>query len=194
MLNAMLTKLVAVVTGLIIGTSSVSAATITITEAHISGDFSTINVSSNITGFADTGDIANQFAILGLQNSANLEEAIAFAELTGYPSTGQSTPDHPVPSPPPPGTRTISIVSAIVDHVLNQFTVTGVLLGDWNVTQASDYTVILGLQNNNNGEESITFANSVTISAPSRFGVASLALFLLTTAGIGAVRRHSIPS
>lgn len=193
MLDSMLRNLAVVVTGLIIGASSVSAATITVTEAHISGDFSTISVSSDITGFTDTGDIANQFAILGLQNFGNQEEAIAFAALTGYPSTGQSTPDHPIP-PPPPSSRTISIVSAIVDHVLNQFTVTGVLLGDWNVTQASDYTVILGFQNNNNGEESIAFANDVTISAPSNFGVASLALFLLTTAGIGAVRRRYIPS
>ena len=192
MLDSMLRRLrIATAVLHTIGASSFSAATITVTEAQISGDFSAINVSSDITGFANTGDIANHFAILGLQNFANQEEAIGFASLTGYPSTGQSTPDHPIPPPPAPGTRTISIISAIVDHTLDRFTVTGILQGDWNVTQASDYTVILGLQNNNNGEESITFANSVTISAPSTFGVAGLALLVLATAGTGGIRRQN---
>lgn len=175
-----------------LGHAGVSAATITVTEAHISGGFSTIDISSDITGFADTGDIANQFAILGLQNATNGEEAISFSLLTGYPSTGQSTPDHPIPPPPGGSSRTITIISAIVDHTLDTFTLHGVLQGDWTVTLASDFTVIVGLQNSNNGEEAITFANNVTINAPSTFGIAGLALFVATTGFTGRRRRRNI--
>ena len=195
MFDSMLRRLLVPVAGLLLfGASGAAAVTITVTEAHISGDFSTINVSSDIADFTDTGDIASQFAILGLQNAANGEEAISFALLTGYPSTGQSTPDHPVPPPPGVGGRIITIVSAIVDHTLDTFTLQGVLQGDWTVTQASDFTVIVGLQTINNGEEAITFSDNVTISAPSAVGVVALALFVLTTAGTGGARRQNISS
>jgi hypothetical protein len=184
------TLLVALVSAIFLHSGAAFGAAITVTQAHISNDFSTFYVESNISGFTDTGDISNQFAILGLQNAANQEEAISFALLTGYPSTGQSTPDHPIPPPPVgPGARIITITSAIVDHVLNQFSVTGILQGDWNATQAADYTVILGLQNNNNGDEAITFANNVTIPAPPAIGILAVGFMVLISTGRRSYRR-----
>lgn len=172
----------------LLGSASVSAATITVTSANISSGFGTFSVTSDISGFANTGDIAHYIGIIGLQNAANGEEAINFAPATGFPSTGQSTPDHSIPPGPASGERTIDAVSVIVDFVLNTFSATGVLQGDWNFTTAPDYTIILGLQNNNNGEEAITFTDGVTVSAPSALGPFSMALVFLSLYR----RRHAV--
>ena len=166
---------------------TVSAATITVTGAHISPDFSTFSATSDISGFVNTGDIAHFTAIVGLQSLLNGEEAITFAPITSFPSAGQSIPDHSVP-PFPPGSsgRTINIVSAILDFTLNTFSVAGVLQGQWTSSVGSDYTIIVGLQNSDNGEEAITFAEGVEVSAPSTLGAFAMALVVLSL-----YRRHN---
>ncbi|NKB21615.1 MAG: hypothetical protein GKS01_14070 [Alphaproteobacteria bacterium] len=167
--------------------ATTAAMTITVTNAYISGDFSTFSVTSDISGFTNSGDISHFTAIAGLQNLANQEEAIGFALATSFPSAGQSIPDH-VPSPPPPGGRTINPVSVIVDLTLNTFSVTGVLQGDWNFTAATDYTFILGLQNSANQEEGIVFSNDVQVSAPTTLGPFAMALVFMSY-----YRRRQIP-
>lgn len=156
----------------------------TVDQMNISGDFTNYSVSGTLSGFTDSGDMGHFFAILGLQNSANGEEAITFNILTGFPSTGQSIPDHAVP-PYLPGDpdRRIHLTSAIVDLTLNAFTFSGVLDGSWTPTLPTDYTVIVGLQNNFNGEEAITFSPNVTIPEPAPVASFGLALIALTFFG-----------
>ena len=174
----------------LLGSGTALGMTIIVNEATVSGDFSTIFTQGDISGFTDSGDISHFTAILALQNSANSEEAIAFAPITGFPSAGQSTPDHPVvPFPAGSAGRTIDITSAVVDLVNNTYSIAGILQGDWTVTLPSDYNIIIGFQNSANQEEGIAFSG-ITISEPAPVALFGLALIVFASAGLRA-RRHA---
>lgn len=70
--------LVSTISILCLSIGGASAATMTVDQMNISGDFTSYTVSGVVSGFTDTGDMGHFFAFVGLQNSANGEESITF--------------------------------------------------------------------------------------------------------------------